>query len=276
MIYWCNPWRKSEFILYPERAKGAVQSELNGKADLVWGKVPASQLPEVSQIDESNLVHKSWDEKITGAKTFNWIVKKGSITDIDHDKSLQIGTRYEHSHIPHSHWWHVTQVLWWDMISSPEWNIFDGWFWLDFGPYGNPYLRMTIENVDIGRAWGNIVFRSPKIISPLNEMDIEIRDLTFSKHASKETQTISQYAKAGNWKPWVIHFVDYVSATPNWLWNRHKELRWYLGIWDVTKTFDHFQTRGYEWFDGTEASLPNARKYIKLDAPKILLWDEDI
>nr|DAU00912.1 MAG TPA: hypothetical protein [Caudoviricetes sp.] len=32
----------------------------------------------------------------------------------------------------------------------------------------------------------------------MNEMDIEIRDLTFSKHASKETQTISQYAKAGN------------------------------------------------------------------------------
>lgn len=254
----------------PERAKGAVQSDLNGKADLVGGKVPASQ------IDDSNLMHKSWDEKITGAKTFNWILKKGSITDIDHNKSLQIGTRYEQSNIPHAHWWHVTQVLWWDMISAPEWNIFDGWFWLDFGPYGNPYLRMTIENVDIGRTWGNIVFRSPKIISPLNEMDIEIRDLTFSKHASKETQTISQYAKAGNWKPWVIHFVDYVSATPNWLWNRHKELRWYLGIWDVTKSFDHFQTRGYEWFDGTEASLPNARKYIKLDAPKILLWDEDI
>lgn len=55
----------------PERAKGAVQSELNGKADLVWGKVPASQLPEVSQIDESNLVHKSWDEEIGGKKSFN-------------------------------------------------------------------------------------------------------------------------------------------------------------------------------------------------------------
>ena len=55
----------------PERAKGAVQSELNGKADLVWGKVPASQLPEVSQIDESNLVHKSWDEVIGGKKSFN-------------------------------------------------------------------------------------------------------------------------------------------------------------------------------------------------------------
>nr|DAX38552.1 MAG TPA: hypothetical protein [Caudoviricetes sp.] len=32
---------------------------LNKKADLVNGKVPASQLPEVSQINESNLVHKS-------------------------------------------------------------------------------------------------------------------------------------------------------------------------------------------------------------------------
>nr|DAN51898.1 MAG TPA: chromatin structure-remodeling complex protein [Caudoviricetes sp.] len=36
-----------------------MQSDLNGKADLVGGKVPASQLPEVSQIDESNIVHKS-------------------------------------------------------------------------------------------------------------------------------------------------------------------------------------------------------------------------
>lgn len=55
----------------PERAKGAVQSDLNAKADLVNGKVPANQLPEVSQIDESNLVHKSWDEVIGGKKSFN-------------------------------------------------------------------------------------------------------------------------------------------------------------------------------------------------------------
>ena len=55
----------------PERAKGAVQSELNGKADLVNGKVPSSQLPEVSKIDESNLVHKSWDEEVGGKKSFN-------------------------------------------------------------------------------------------------------------------------------------------------------------------------------------------------------------
>ena len=55
----------------PKRAKDAVQSDLNGKADLVNGKVPASQLPEVSQIDESNLVHKRWDEVIGGKKSFN-------------------------------------------------------------------------------------------------------------------------------------------------------------------------------------------------------------
>ena len=48
-----------------------MQSDLNGKADLVGGKVPASQLPEVSQIDESNLVHKTWDETIGGKKSFN-------------------------------------------------------------------------------------------------------------------------------------------------------------------------------------------------------------
>ena len=36
-----------------------IQRGFDKKADLVNGKVPASQLPEVSQIDESNLVHKS-------------------------------------------------------------------------------------------------------------------------------------------------------------------------------------------------------------------------
>ena len=72
-----SPWSTdaipegSQNLYFTEaRAKGAVQSELNGKADLVGGKVPASQLPEVSQIDESNLVHKSWDEVIRWNKTF--------------------------------------------------------------------------------------------------------------------------------------------------------------------------------------------------------------
>lgn len=73
-----SPWSTdaipegSQNLYFTEaRAKGAVQSELNGKADLVGGKVPASQLPEVSQIDESNIVHKSWDEEIGGKKSFN-------------------------------------------------------------------------------------------------------------------------------------------------------------------------------------------------------------
>lgn len=163
-----------------------IQRGFDKKADLIDGKVPKSQIPEIS-LDESNLVHKSWDEVIGGVK------------------------------------------------------IFENW----------------------------LIFRNA-------ETDLQIKDLTLSKHDPKETQTISQYAKATNWTPWGIHFVDYVSATPNWLWNRHKELRGYLHIWGGVRTFDHFQTRGYEWFDGTEASLPNAKKYIKLEAPKILLWDDDI
>lgn len=72
-----SPWSTdaipegSQNLYFTEaRAKGAVQSDLNAKADLVGGKVPASQLPEVSQIDESNLVHKSWDEVIEGYKRF--------------------------------------------------------------------------------------------------------------------------------------------------------------------------------------------------------------
>lgn len=72
-----SPWSTdaipegSQNLYFTEaRAKGAVQSELNGKADLVGGKVPANQLPEVSKIDESNLIHKSWDEVIEGYKRF--------------------------------------------------------------------------------------------------------------------------------------------------------------------------------------------------------------
>ena len=125
----------------------------------------------------------------------------------------------------------------------------------------------VIGGVKIFENW--LIFRN-------SETDLQIKDLTLSKHDPKETQTISQYAKATNWTPWSIHFVDYVAATPNWLTNWGKELRGYLHIGNWVRTFDRFQVRGYEWFDGTEASLANARKYIKLDAPKILLWDEDI
>ena len=78
-----SPWSTdavpegSQNLYFTEaRAKGAVQSELNAKADLVGGKVPASQLPEVSQIDEKWLVHKEWDETIGGIKKLTNIIKK--------------------------------------------------------------------------------------------------------------------------------------------------------------------------------------------------------
>jgi len=81
------------------RAKEAVQSELNGKADsshnhddryyteteintklwskadLVNGKVPDSQLPELNKIDENWLVHKEWEEPITWTKIFRALTK---------------------------------------------------------------------------------------------------------------------------------------------------------------------------------------------------------
>ena len=47
-----------------------IQRGFDKKADLIDGKVPKSQIPEIS-LDESNLVHKSWDEVIEGKKTFN-------------------------------------------------------------------------------------------------------------------------------------------------------------------------------------------------------------
>lgn len=50
-----------------------IQRGFDKKADLIDGKVPKSQIPEIS-LDESNLVHKSWDELIGGNKTFNGTV----------------------------------------------------------------------------------------------------------------------------------------------------------------------------------------------------------
>ena len=101
-----SPWSTdaipegSQNLYFTEaRAKGAVQSELNGKADsshnhddryyteteintklwskadLINGKVPESQLPEVSQINESNLVHKTGEEPITWTKIFRALTK---------------------------------------------------------------------------------------------------------------------------------------------------------------------------------------------------------
>ncbi len=66
-------WNQTSNLFYPtvKAVWDWVTGLLNKKADLVNGKVPASQLPEVSQIDESNLVHKSWDEVIGGKKSFN-------------------------------------------------------------------------------------------------------------------------------------------------------------------------------------------------------------
>lgn len=198
-----------------------------------------------AKANESDVVHKSWSETIDWGKTFSgWLALR--------DNKIYLRSHWDNNHyIKFDPWawnwldWARIHEIWGFTFSTADWDVF----------------KLT--------AQGNLKFGKP-------EADIEVKDLTLWKHNPKETQTISQYAKATNWTPWGIHFVDYVAATPNWLTNWGKELRGYLHIWDGVRTFDRFQVRGYEWFDWTEASLSNARKYIKLDAPKILLWDEDI
>ena len=198
-----------------------------------------------AKANESDVVHKSWSETIDWGKTFSgWLALR--------DNKIYLRSHWDNNHYikfdPWAwNWWDWARIheIWGFTFSTADWDVF----------------KLT--------AQGNLKFGKP-------EADIEVKDLTLWKHNPKETQTISQYAKATNWTPWGIHFVDYVAATPNWLTNWGKELRGYLHIWDGVRTFDRFQVRGYEWFDWTEASLSNARKYIKLDAPKILLWDEDI
>ncbi len=198
-----------------------------------------------SKANDSDVVHKNWNETIDWWKTFNgWLALR--------DNKIYLRSHWDNNHyIKFDPWaWN-----WWDWVRIHEIGGFT------FSTIDGDVFKLT--------AQGNLKFGK-------TEADIEVKDLTLWKHNPKETQTISQYAKATNWTPWGIHFVDYVSGTPNWLTNWGKELRGYLHIGDWVRTWDKFQVRGYEWFDGTEASLPNARKYIKLDAPKILLWDEDI
>lgn len=64
---------KSSNLFYPtvKAVYDWVVGLLNKKADLVNGKVPSSQLPEMQAIDESNLVHKSGNEEIGWHKIFN-------------------------------------------------------------------------------------------------------------------------------------------------------------------------------------------------------------
>ena len=195
--------------------------------------------------NDSDVVHKGWSETIDWAKTFSgWLALR--------DNKIYFRSHWDNNHFIQfdpSAWngadWVKIHEIWGFTFSTNEWDVF----------------RIT--------APGNLKFRK-------TEADIEVKDLTLWKQNPRETQTISQYAKATNWTPWGIHFVDYVAATPNWLTNWTKELRWYLHIWDWIRTFDRFQTRGYEWFDWNETNLGKARKYIRLDAPKILLWDDDI
>lgn len=77
-----SPWSTdaipegSQNLYFTEaRAKEALKTNLTTKADLVGGKVPSSQLPEVSQIDENGLVHKTGEEAITWTKIFRALVK---------------------------------------------------------------------------------------------------------------------------------------------------------------------------------------------------------
>lgn len=198
-----------------------------------------------SKANESDVVHKSWSETIDWGKTFSgWLALR--------DNKIYLRSYWDNNHyIKFDPWaWN-----WWDWARIHEIGGFT------FSTIDGDVFKLT--------AQGNLKFGK-------TEADIEVKDLTLWKHNPRETQTISQYAKATNWTPWGIHFVDYVAATPNWLTNWGKELRWYLHIGDWVRTWDKFQVRGYEWFDWNEANLANARKYIKLDAPKILLWDEDI
>lgn len=198
-----------------------------------------------SKANDSDVVHKTWNETIDWGKTFNgWL-------------AMQNNKIYLRSY--------------WD---DNHYIMFDPWAW-----NGANWVKIhEIGGFTFSTShWDKIKFTEQGNIDFMNSnVELTIKDLTLSKHNPRETQTIAQYAKATNWTPWGINFIDYVAATPNWLTNWGKELRWYLRIGDATRTFDKFQVRGYEWFDWTEASLPNARKYIKLDAPKILLWDEDI
>lgn len=144
-------WNHTSNLFYPtvKAVWDWVTGLLSKKADLVNGKVPSSQLPEVSQIDESNLVHKRWDEVIEGNKTFSNVFSLSSKTNLTIDKQLKIGTRYQLSNIKHDAGGHITQVIRWDLWSSPEWGLSDWGRWLEFWSHKAPFVKMSVDNVEI-------------------------------------------------------------------------------------------------------------------------------
>lgn len=276
-----SPWSTdaiaegSQNLYFTEaRAKGAVQSELNGKADsshnhddryyteteintklwskadLVWGKVPASQLPEVSQIDESNLVHKSWDEVIRWNKTFK--DAPSLATDIGWDTNIVLrkfhDVRWSKIRILFRRWSWTSEnprpANVWDMMGAI--NFEDAVEW-------NSYFGIEVRKWQgKGKA---IISESDLHIWWKRPIDIHVNDQNRTGERQDYTPTLS-----GSW-----------GGTPAKYWSQRWRYKiiWKMCFWWAKVEFQKWTLSGRPYI-----SLPNKSKWEweSIGAESLVWW----
>ena len=234
----------------PERAKGAVQSELNGKADLVGGKVPASQLPEVSQIDESNLVHKSWDEVIRWNKTFK--DAPSLATDIGWDTNIVLRKFHDVR-------WSKIRILFrrwsWTSENPRPANVWDVMGAINFedAVEWNSYFGIEVRKWQgKGKA---IISESDLHIWWKRPIDIHVNDQNRTGERQDYTPTLS-----GSW-----------GGTPAKYWSQRWRYKiiWKMCFWWAKVEFQKWTLSGRPYI-----SLPNKSKWEweSIGAESLVWW----
>lgn len=252
-----SPWSTdaipegSQNLYFTEaRAKSAVQSDLNGKADLVWGKVPASQLPEVSQIDESNLVHKRWDEVIEGNKTFK--DAPSLVTDIGWDTNIILrkfhDVRWSKIRILFKRWSWTSEnprpANVWDVMGAI--NFEDAVEW-------NSYFGIEVRKWQgKGKA---IISESDLHIWWKRPIDIHVNDQNRTGERQDYTPTLS-----GSW-----------GGTPAKYWSQRWRYKiiWKMCFWWAKVEFQKWTLSGRPYI-----SLPNKSKWEweSIGAESLVWW----
>lgn len=227
-----------------------VINKLNWKADLVNGKVPSSQLPEVSQIDESNLVHKSWDEVIMWNKTFK--DAPSLATDIGWDTNIVLrkfhDVRWSKIRILFKRWSWTSEnprpANVWDVMGAI--NFEDAVEW-------NSYFGIEVRKWQgKGKA---IISESDLHIWWKRPIDIHVNDQNRTGERQDYTPTLS-----GSW-----------GGTPAKYWSQRWRYKiiWKMCFWWAKVEFQKWTLSGRPYI-----SLPNKSKWEweSIGAESLVWW----